>query len=623
VPAKISKPKTKKMKKFRLKWQLLAAAIVISGATFLQSCSEDDDSNPSAPPSVTLEAPSFLGIVGSDASVDVTIEADGGLETLTVLKNGAAFDTETYSGEKEATYTLAHTVEGALGSVTNFSFQVTDEDGKSSNLATYTVTVSAKNVVTKSGVISASETWTSDNIYQLSGYVRVGDDDYRDGVGGTIVNIRNVTLTIEPGTVIMGLPKTETTPPGTLIIHRGNKIIALGTAEEPIVFTSSKPAGQRAATDWAGLVIVGRDVNNQGANVQLEGGYGAYHGIGDDPLTTPGNDDSGDLAYVRVEFAGNPIQPNQEVNSFTFGSVGSGTSIDYLQASYGGDDAFEWFGGTVNAKHLIAYRGLDDDFDVDFGFSGKVQYAIAIRDNTLADQSGSNGFEVDNDGSGTGATPFTSGTFANITIIGPKKTQDMNIQDNFQNGMHLRRNNKLKIYNAVVTGYPNGIFIDGSTTIANAAAGDLQLRNVYLAGVNNWGGNGYGSVATAGEIAGVTGLPFGTNTQNPQLPRGFVFATTADINAAPAMDWFKTGSFANVIEDKWTDLGISSTLFDLGTPTFLPTAGSVLLNKANLWANTTADATFFSTATVNYVGAFGATDWTTGWANFDPKNTVY
>lgn len=612
------------MKKFRLKWQLLMAAILISGAAFLQSCSEDDDGGSNAPPSISLENPSFLGISGSDASIDVTIESDNGLESLTVLKNGAAFDTETYSGEGEATYTLTYTAEGAVGSVTNFSFQAVDSDGKSSNLATYTVTISAKNVIKKSGVISASETWTSDNIYQLEGYVRVGDDDYRDGVGGTITNIRNVTLTIEPGTVIMGLPKTETLPPGTLIVHRGNKIVAVGTADEPIVFTSSKPVGQRAATDWAGLVIVGRDVNNQGANVQLEGGYGAYHGIGDDPLANPGSDDSGDLAYVRVEFAGNPIQPNQEVNSFTFGSVGSGTTADYLQASFGGDDAFEWFGGTVNAKHLIAYRGLDDDFDVDFGWSGKVQFAIAIRDNTLADQSGSNGFEVDNDGSGTAATPFTSGTFANVTIIGPKKTFDMNIQDNFQNGMHLRRNNKLKIYNAVVTGFPNGIFIDGATTIANAAAGDLQLRNVYVAGVNNWGGNGYGSVATAGEIAGVTGLPFGTNTQNPQLPRGFVFATTADISGSTAMDWFKTAAFGNMIEDKWTDLGISSTLFDLGTPTFLPTAGSVLLNKTNLWDSMTGeDATFFNTATVNYVGAFGATDWTADWTNFDPKNTVY
>lgn len=609
------------MKKFRLKWQFMAA-IIISGAVFLQSCSEDDE--PSAPPSVTLESPSFLGIVGSDASVDVAIEADNGLENLTVLKNGAAFATETYAGEKEATYTLDYVVEGAVGTVTNFSFQVTDEKGRTSNLATYTVTVSAKTVIKKSGVISANETWTADNIYQLEGYVRVGDDDYRDGVGGTIVNVRGVTLTIEPGTVIMGLPKTATLPPGTLVVQRGNKINAVGTAAKPIVFTSSKPVGQRAPTDWAGLVIVGRDVNNQGANVQLEGGYGAFHGIGDDPLATPGNDDSGDLAYVRVEFAGNPIQPNQEVNSFTFGSVGSGTSVDYLQSSYGGDDSFEWFGGTMTAKHLIAYRDLDDNFDVDFGFSGKVQFGIAIRDNTLADQSGSNGFEVDNDGTGTSATPFTSGTFANMTIIGPKKTFDVNIQDNFQNGMHLRRNNKLKIYNTVVTAFPNGVFIEGATTIANATANELQLRNVYLAGVDGWGGNGYGSVATAGEIAGVTGLPFGTNVQNPQLPRGFIFATTADINAMPAMDWFKTASFGNVIEDKWTDLGISSTLFDLGAiPTFLPDAGSMLLNKTNLWSNTSADATFFNTATVNYVGAFGATDWTAGWANFDPKNTVY
>lgn len=606
------------MKNSMFTWLRVLVFMTLTGSLVIVSSCSEDETDPAAP-SISLASSSFTGIVGSDASVEATITAPGGLEEVIVLKNGGAFDTETYGGEKNATYTLSYAVENLpIGTVTNFTIQAVDVNGKSSLLATYSVTVSSKEIVVVSGIISTSTTWTSNKIYRLSGYVRVGDDAKRSG--GT--NITGVVLTIQPGTIIQGLPKSGSTPPGTLIVQRGNQIIANGTADNPIVFTSSKAPGTRNPGDWGGLVIVGRANNNQSANAELEGNYGAFHGIGDAPIGSPDTDNSGSLRYVRIEFAGTPINPNQEVNSLTLGSVGNGTTIEYVQASYGLDDQYEWFGGTVNAKYLIAYRGLDDDFDVDFGWSGNVQWAIGIRDNTLADQSGSNGFEVDNDGGGSGATPFTSGVFANVTVIGPKKTNDLNIQDNFQNGAHLRRNNKLKIYNSVITGYPNGIFIDGANTRTNADNGELQLRNVYLAGVDGWGGNGYGSAATTEEQT-VSGLPFGSNTQNPQLPRGFIFAATGNIGAVTAQAWFLTGSFGNVIEDKWTDLGISSTLFDLGTPTFLPTVGSVLLNKSNLWANCPAAGAFFNT-TVNYIGAFGATDWTAGgWTNFDPRNTNY
>jgi hypothetical protein len=605
------------MKKINWNWRgLLSLAILGAFVVVLASCNEDED--PAAAPSLTLSATTFQGIVGSDATVEVTITAPGGLKELTVLKNGSAFDIETFAGEASATYDLDYSVESlAIGTVINFTFQAKDNEDQLSSLSTYTVTVANKTVVTVSGVINANTTWTADKIYQLSGYVRVGDDVKRSG--GT--NITGVVLTIEAGTVVQGLSKTGTTPPGTLIVQRGNRIEAVGTESNPIVFTSAKAAGTRNPGDWGGLVLVGRAVNNQSANAELEGNYGAFHGVGDTPIASPDTDNSGTLKYVRIEFAGTPINPNQEVNSLTMGSVGNATSIDFVQASYGLDDGFEWFGGTVNAKHLIVYRGLDDDFDVDFGWSGNVQWAIGIRDNTLADQSGSNGFEVDNDGGGSGATPFTSGVFSNVTIIGPKKTNDVNIQDNFQNAAHLRRNNKLKIYNSVFTGYPNGIFVDGSGTIANAAADELQLRNVVLAGVENWGGNGYGSVANTEEQT-ITGLPFGTNVQNPQLPRGFVFATSASISGGSAQTWFSTAAFANALEDKWTDLGINSNLFDLGTPTFTPTANSSLLGKTNLWNNCPNAGTFFD-KTVNYVGAFGAVNWAATWTNFDPRNTAY
>ena len=227
------------------------------------------------------------------------------------------------------------------------------------------------------GNITGNVTWTADKIWRVNGFVRVQD-------GGV--------LTIEPGTLIIGDRESK----GTLIVQMGGKIIADGTKENPIVMTSENPPGQREPGDWGGLVVCGRAPNNvtavTGQTVELEGGYGGWHG-GNDP-----NDNSGVLRYVRIEYAGIPINPNEEVNTLTMGSVGRGTVIEYVMASYGLDDSFEWFGGTVDCKYLIAYRGLDDDLDVDLGYSGRVQFALSIRGASLADQSGSNGFEVDNNG---------------------------------------------------------------------------------------------------------------------------------------------------------------------------------------------------------------------------------
>ncbi|MGH7601813.1 MAG: T9SS C-terminal target domain-containing protein, partial [bacterium] len=209
----------------------------------------------------------------------------------------------------------------------------------------------AANIVV-SGNITTNTTWTSNNTYLLNGFVYVK---------------AGATLTIEPGTVIYGDKASK----GALIIEQGAKIIADGTAAQPIVFTSALPAGQRSYGDWGGLILCGRaPINVPGGTATIEGGVGSIYG-GTDPA-----DNSGTLRYVRLEFPGIAFQPNSEINGLTLGGVGSGTIIDYVQVSYSGDDGFEFFGGTVNAKHLISLRTLDDDFDTDFGYSGKVQYAV-------------------------------------------------------------------------------------------------------------------------------------------------------------------------------------------------------------------------------------------------------
>lgn len=290
------------------------------------------------------------------------------------------------------------------------------------------------------------------------------------------------TLTIPKGVTIKAAKGKN-----ALVITRGSKIMAEGTVDSPIVFTSGE--GTPAPGDWGGIVILGRATTNasfSGTDGQgeIEGGInnssndGVYGGTDD-------NDNSGKLKYVRIEYAGYPYQPDKELNSLTMGAVGRGTEIDYVQCSYGYDDAFEWFGGTVNCKHLISYKTHDDNFDADFGFRGSVQFGIAITDANDADISGSNGFEVDNDATGSDKTPFTAPVFANFTIIGPKENSGTTINSNYKRAAHLRRNSRANIINSVLMGFPSaGILLDGSKCNNNLKNGDMELKGVLVGGIS-------------------------------------------------------------------------------------------------------------------------------------------
>ncbi len=314
--------------------------------------------------------------------------------------------------------------------------------------------------------------------YLLKGWVYIAD---------------GAELTIEPGTIIKGDKQTK----AALIAERGGKLIAKGTATEPIVFTSEEAAGSRKPGDWGGIILCGKAKNNQ-TEQQIEGGPRTKHGGADDA------DNSGALSYVRIEFAGYPFQKDKEINGLTFGSVGSGTQIDHVQVSYSNDDSFEWFGGTVNCKYLVAYKGWDDDFDTDNGFSGKVQYGLSLRDSKIADTSQSNGFESDNCADGATVDPRTKATFSNITFVGPKVLDDkfQNTTDyitagaynpnngsalgKFQAAMQIRRSSNLNCINSVALGWPIGLIVDGEKgeTVKDAKDGKFKLQNVYFAGMD-------------------------------------------------------------------------------------------------------------------------------------------
>lgn len=574
---------------------MLAIAIVT-----LAGCSKEDEVFPV--PTISTSG-TLAGIPGASITVKATINAPAGIKSITVLKNGAAFDSKMMAGEKTVEYSKDYVIEGTAGSYVNFTVQVTDNQNQVSSLVSIPVTVSVvppKTIVDVEGVIEGSVTWTADKIYRLKGYVRVGEES----VYGTINKIGQ--LTIQAGTVIIGDKATK----GTLVVQRGSKLIAIGTASAPIVFTSAEGVGNRAPGDWGGVVLCGKAPNNLTGTVELEGGYKGFHG------GTVADDNSGTLKYVRIEYSGIPLNPNQEINSLTMGSVGSGTTIEYVQASFGLDDSFEWFGGTVNAKYLIAYKGTDDDFDVDNGYSGNVQFGLGYRDGNLADASGSNGFEVDNNSNGDASTPFTSGTFANMSIIGAKGTASSYLDFNFQNGAQLRRNNKLKVYNTFITGYPTGLYIDSQKGSAktNAANGDLIVKNVVVAGTSGWGATGF--TALNANVYGF-GVAVADDEQIAKTgSAGTVATKPIEIGTGvKASDWFKAIA-GNKVLTSTANTGIAATLWS-ARPTLTLTAGT-----SESLIGTALPALPGMTAT-DYIGAFKDTDWTAGWAEFSPNAVLY
>jgi hypothetical protein len=296
------------------------------------------------------------------------------------------------------------------------------------------------------------------------------------------VYVKNgATLTILPGTIIRGDYATQ----GTLIVTRGSKLVADGEQFNPIVFTSNNPIAQRVEGDWGGVIILGNAINNQ------PGGVANIEGLAPTNFTQHGgtndNDDSGVIRFVRIEFAGIALEPNKEINGLTFGSVGNQTLVDYVQVSHCGDDSFEWFGGTVNCKHLIAYSSVDDDFDTDFGYRGKVQFGLAIRNENFSDAAGdSNCFESDNDAQGSVAQPLTAPIFSNFTIIGAKGdgTVSLPIGEKFEKAFRLRRNTATSVFNTIVTGWEKGLSIEGLPVEDNILGDTMYFHSNILSNFN-------------------------------------------------------------------------------------------------------------------------------------------
>jgi len=464
---------------------------------------------------------------------------------------------------------------GVLIACTALSCRKIEVDGDSNGGGSTNPPPTSENIILE-GRISANRTLKAEYTYKLRGLVYV--------TNGAI-------LTIEPGTKIVG----ENGRNGGLIITRSCQIKAEGTADKPIVFTSESTNPQRG--DWAGIVILGNAPTNASFNGvqgvgEVEGGVNNSDGLGlyGTPATQQQNpaDNSGILRYVRIEYAGYAFLPDKEINALTLGGVGSQTVIDHIQISYSNDDAIEWFGGTVNCKYLIAYKTLDDDFDTDNGYNGRVQFGIILRDSGVADISKVEGFESDNDAAGSSLTPQTAPVFSNITVIGPRATAANVGNAYYLAAAQIRRNSSLSLFNSVIMGWPVGVYIDATKGIPvdNNIPYSLFIQNSIIAG------------CAEPVKYSITG-----NSNPPQTPN-----TTQTI-----LTWFNTPAYGNSILQNNTDVGLGAP-FNYASPDFNPTAASAATSGASF--SHVKLSTGFSAVTYRGACTVGDT-WWKGWTKFN------
>lgn len=325
-------------------------------------------------------------------------------------------------------------------------------------------------VQTVSGNITTNTTWTNDRVWEISGVVRV--------IGAK--------LTIQPGTFIKAKPLTGGAATGVLVITKTGQIDAQGTAASPVIFTSYNLLDGNASTvatpgDFGGVVLLGDAQVNTGVTTNVIEGLGDQPNVSDFYYGGSNNaHNAGILKYVRIEFAGRILDAatGVEINGLTAGGVGSGTSIDYVQVSYGRDDSFEFFGGTVNASHLVSFAPDDDNFDFDFGYTGTITKAIAIADkNSTHSLSGgnpdSNGIELDNNATGSSTTLITRPVISQMSIVGTSSATDAAL---YENAIHVRRLGQISLTNVTVTGYLTGIRWESPSLPANSSWSLLSVH---------------------------------------------------------------------------------------------------------------------------------------------------
>jgi hypothetical protein len=399
-----------------------------------------------------------------------------------------------------------------------------------------------KQVIVVSNEVTGTETWTSNYYYVLRGAVFV-----RQGA----------TLNIQAGTRVIG----ESGSVGTLIVERGGRLNAIGTADAPIVFTSDQPIGTRNRGDWGGIILNGRaPVNLAGGEGAGEGDTGVYGG--NDP-----NDNSGTLRYVRVEFSGIEFSPDNELNGIAFQGVGRSTQIEYIQAHMSRDDAIEFFGGTADVKHAVLSNAADDSLDWTFGWVGRAQFIAITQRGDDAD----NGIEADDNEFDNNALPRSNPQIYNITVCGDP---DRNEGGESPRGANLRRGTAFTIRNFLVTGFKTVGFQIETTTATTS-----QVDN----GTSQMG-------------AGVAW----------NIPTPMHASVTTYINS---------GRFPNIRINE--DPGVSTTACsNHASPNFQPSSLATLAGGQLAPIQPPNDGFFEAVTYLGAVAPAPAPDWTLGWTSY-------
>ncbi len=403
-----------------------------------------------------------------------------------------------------------------------------------------------KPVIVITGEITGTEDWTNGFYYVLRGAVFIRE---------------NGTLNIQAGTVIVG----EAGSVGTLIVERGGRLNALGTREQPIVFTSDQPVGFRSRGDWGGIIINGRaPVNRPGGLYVGEGDTGVAGGS--DP-----NDNSGTMRYVRVEFAGVEFSPDNELNGIAFQAVGRGSTYDFIQVHMNRDDALEWFGGTADIKHAIASNAADDSFDWTFGWTGRAQFIAIHQRGDDADR----GIEADNSEFNNNDLPRSNPQIYNITICGDP---DRNEGGESSIAATIRRGTAFTLRNFLITGFKtSGPQIVDGATLNEVNIGTSQMGNGVI-----W---------------------------NIGTPANAIHSSVAP--------FVNSGRFPNIRAN--VDGGLSTDCFNHENPNFQPTSIATLAGGQLAPAIPPNDGFFEAVTYIGAVPPAPSDDWTKGWTAYPQR----
>lgn len=578
-----------------MKWTRLLALLGVVSVASLSATACGDDDDPMQPDPVPGTPSVSITVAGQ--TLTVTWSAVSGATSYDVTLSAAGESDQTANG-----VTGTETVFSNLTPATTYLASVVARNSSgagSAGTALAATELEPETVVQVTSDILTNTTWTSDKTYVLNQPTFIGVDC---GTDGAKAGCTAATLTIEPGTTIVG--KTDI-PQGVrgayLVVSRGSQLIAdatggqdrAPTAEEVIVFTSDKPRGQRASEDWGGLIVNGQAPTNSGDEATGEGDSGLYGG-------TDVNDSSGILRGVRIEYAGDDVTPADQLNGLALQGVGAGTTISYVQIHYNQDDGIEPFGGTVSVDHLVVSGIGDDSVDGTDGYRGFMQFIIGQQRGANADQ----GMELSNNGDLGTATPATTAVVANATMIGAnanRVTGDIAGAES-DHALELREGSNYRVYNSIFTGFgDSGLCIRDAQTIVNAnnriAGQTTPATTLAVEGVIMWNNGGPGAE---------------TGNFNPCGG-----GSTTALNQT----FFNTAGFNNMLADP----GFDASAFNAGTasspPNFTVTAMPAGYTAFDL-SSITADGTTLipsvdgrTLVDTDYAGAIepGAAGWHEGW----------